>query len=425
MTRAQTRGLNIAIDRIPDLLYQEARDWTDLALTRLLTIPLFSESQDRGVNPVAARHLARVGDTAWILSLDASHDPGLTAEAFCGQIVRAAQGSGSARVAANLVDSISYLSRDEVRINTRLPIAHLDRILLHPGLCVASSDVEVCLGEDSPGQADLFFRRISDQRELSFTAPAPCVAESNYEDSVIDVLGPMATEAKDWEEGLGAAGVADFALDMLYAMIFPDELSRSARQAIASRLSRLAETSMLPGFVLPCWRLNSLWTDDVPKIPEAPHGTIGFRECIVEFSDFPGNRETAIAVVNALKSELNVTAHLRKVDYAALCSSLARLDQIPVFKLGIIASPWAHPASILTAIASSHRGKSEVRESVVIALACDRMSSAIYAANDAEKALDANPPFVIVGKITGRFRSRYKLPWIPPSGWLDYFSIQK
>src|SRR6185369_6785387 len=120
------QNIPIDIDRMPCKFYEAAHDWSDIAITRLLTSPLFVEKPARELRASLVAECARIDECSWKVTLSPtarwSNGEHISSKDICEQIVRVRKAAAAALPVAMMLGSMSIRSSDTFNVVTRIPV---------------------------------------------------------------------------------------------------------------------------------------------------------------------------------------------------------------------------------------------------------------------------------------------------------------
>src|SRR5665213_517362 len=404
--REAQNSLLVEMERLPTCYFEHSRDWSDLAISRVLAQPLFFELPERCLSSSFVRNLRRVDDLTWHLDLTApvansaeGHSP---AAAVCSQIQEARKCGAAPALAASIFKSLRLLSDERLEVETRFPLAHPDRVLANPALTPHKLAGVHRYSVVSRTSAKILLQPTTAGRSIE-------LMEAGQEslDAGLDhcIRGPMAL-------GPGAfnsqARVGDhrFDLDICYALLCPPSLPEGLVPLIETHLDRKTIVQTLDGICIPCARLTDTWTPSVgaPRVAtpkgyrQVPHlsGTL-------RYSAFPGNAELAASLSAALNEQFGLELCQQAVSNELLIASSTELRDGNEFRLVLVASPWPHPLGFLAAYYFSRNSSDGFKAAFRAAAREENMDDASALTSSAEEILVKDGrSLIVIGRAQGR-----------------------
>ena len=425
------RPIRAAIERLPGRTHEQSRDWSDLAFTRLLVEPLFKEFPERGIKSSLVESCSQLDETRWRITLGGSahwsNGDRIIARQICEQIRAAHTASAAPACCTAMLRSASSVSPDVVDIETRIPIAHLDRMLANPGLGLRSEDSNVATGSYRLLRQDsesLTLAHLRKGRELQLVYSNLPVGEDPFDSGTVDVSGPMATPPHRWREVSTSPSAKCFPMDIVYILVLPLASSLVWRRHVHLALNRDRICEMQKGSATPCERTSDLWLPEAERNPGVrssrtpefrPDGT----KLELLYADFPGNVEMARAVANQFLEMFGLIVSVSSVTYDELHSDSPRLAK--ACRIALMASPWPHPAAMLAPFVYAPDTSTAFRMAFADAIAEDDLAiAAAKAAHAEDELVECGSRYVVLGRVMGCIRSRIGHSWYPPSAWIDY-----
>lgn len=426
------KPLRAEVEVLPGRFHEDARDWSELAATRLVAEPLFVESPNRQLVSKLVSDCQRVGGLTWRLTLrdEARWNNGerVTAHQVCQQLARARAARAAALPAALMFKSVAAVSADVMHVETRAPVAHLDRVLACPGLAPRHPAPGVTAGPYTvAGRSGnrIRFRPTGVGRSLDLVRAAPGGCVDLFTRGEVEISGPMSTCPEHWPAVTASPTSRLVPLDILYVLVLPEWLPPRGRAELHRRLDRRRLCGASNGSVVPCERMADLWKPGTVEPPAEGRSVdlaapAGADPILLLHTDFPGNQELAAAVADELRASCRLNVSVTTRDYDEF---IAGTDDAyrSAFRLVLVASPWPHPASMLAAFFFGADSNEEFRGVFKDSVAAEDLEAAWGFAHRAEDILArSGSRFVPLGRVIGCMRSRVGRPWCPPSGWVDY-----
>lgn len=421
------------IDSKPTYLHESARDWTELAVTRLLVTPLFVEAEGRSTTSKLIDTCERLTDLSWRIAVSSSarwsDGSPLRSDEIAAQIHNARTAKAAPLVPALTIDRMQVLSSTELLVHTRFPIAHLDRVLANPGLAPHDqlsqrSTNRYVLKEALP--TSMVLRCVGRGSDIDLTWNASDAAPIGRRNRA-HIKGPTVfTSAGDFlpNEPTPTQVVP---LDLLFCLFLPQWISHDDLVQIHNHLDRSCLGDVTQNAVIPRWRMTATWDSEpsIHRISAAKTLEIGGRQRphILYYANFPANREVATYVSAALTALCGINVTQTLCDYEQIISK-AIFPFFDAFFVSPVAAPWPHPASLLSPFYFGKRSSSTFESLFLKSLSRPDLESAIHFAKQAENVLvSAGSRVLPLGQIRGTLSSQIGLPYFPPSGWVDYSEV--
>lgn len=426
--------MRIEVDSLPSHFYEQSIDWSGLSLTGFLARPLFREKLGRSIETCLLEKAERKDERMWEFSVDHSGqwntgEP-ITAQDVCRQINAVGRSKGVSRQLVYHLKSVKTISDRDFQIITRIPMAHLPRLLSNPAFSprhkndyvhnVSSGDYYISTLK--PGILTLKSSRQDDLIELV----AHEEGKDSYQSGHVDISGPMTIAPDSWKHLTQAENARIFKLDIMYALDVPNSfLNISA--FLAEAMNRNEICASMQGMISPCdsfcdfWRLSSLSAKnkDDWKIIDLPD----IKEAQILYTGFAGNKEIAHAVSKQLTYLTGTKTYPTLVNYSNLLSGNCNRE---AFKIILLASLWPHPLSMLTPFRFSSEANDEFIQAYDASMNEQNLQKALVYADMVEKILSASHIGIIpLGRVHGCMRSRIRKQWYPPSGWMDARQLQR
>lgn len=426
--------MQVQVESLPVRFHEHARDWSELAATRLLAEPLFVEVPGRGLRSRLVEDCRRVDPLSWRLTLgiDARWNTGdrMIVSEICRQIVRARLAGAAPLTAAMMIKSMTVVSRYTVQFDTRIPIAHLDRILANPGLAPRHPVPEVTTG---PYLLEHSFSNRIELKSVRDTRPINLLLFPRIDDvdpfgsEQVHVSGPMSTCPADWLAVSRSTMSTLRPLDIVYVLILPKWLPPNSRYLLQLGLDRRRVCEQSNGSVIPCGRMSDLWSGKKTEGSKIPLKTKCARWASngidLFYTNFPANREIAIGVAQELLEKFQIGVTISPRDYEEFISG-SREEYANAFRLALITSPWPHPVGMLAPFFFGAESPPLFRKIFSDAATAEDLESAAVLAAQAEDILvNCGSRVVTIGRTVGCLRSRVGEFWCPPSGWIDYSQL--
>lgn len=416
------------VEVLPTRFLHLARDLSELAASRLLAEPCFIEAPGRKLATRAIHGCRRLDRNAWEVELSDRFcwDSGerVTATDLARQIQRARDSRAAATVPTLLLRELEVISEFRLAVRTRVPIAHLDRILANPGLSPSEPDGGRRTGNYSIAARTrnslTFNSNANDASLVLLRQSARRMAAGQIEP--VDFTGPMDLSPAQWGAGVQRPGAYVTPLDVLYLLIlprsFPPETCREIDQFLdRARIVRSGQSAVLEArSLVAAWHGQGL--GEAP-LQRRPHFCNHQPELELFYADFPTNCEIASATAEAL-AELGLAVRVVKTPYSTLRDH-RKLWGPQQARLVLAASPWPHPASMLSSFYFAASAGRRFRQKLEASLSAADLDVAAAHAVSAERELRfAGLNIIALGQAMGCFWSRSGSRWIPPSGWLSY-----
>lgn len=430
-----TKSLRVQVDSLPRHFHEFARDWSDISATRLLSEPLFIEAPHRTITTTVVDSCAQLDSDTWRLSLqpDASRPnlSDLSARNIAQQICRARSAKAGGQLSSLMIKSLVVESPSSLRVTTRLPVAHLNRILANPTLAPRPEIDGATFGRyvlESRNPNSIVFRAVDETHFLEMLANANIPDSNESLDSHIDVSGPMSIRPKYWPVASQKPFTTTTLLDIFYTLILPENIPAQIAAQVHSDLDRSKVCAAARGMVIPAERFTSNWFLNQgsysrlhSSFESRPLSDVSRPSAVLQFTRFPGNQEIAASLSLNLSSRLDIQTHPVEVEYEP---SITPLRSDNIFRLVLYASPWPHPAALLMPFYFDPSSSHEFRAATQSALREPSLTKAKSLAQKAEDILvGKGVRFVPIGRVNGCVRSRLGHLWCPPSGWIDYYQI--
>ena len=411
--------MRLEIDQLPSRLFEHARDWSDFAVSALLSTPVFYETEQRNISSSVIDSLERASDHEWILNIRHT-DTQLTAHDICKQILRVRNAVGSALSLAGHFKLVRILNNKTLSLITRMKLATPNRLLCNPSFSAPINMIKAPTHfNDAPHH--LIF---PDGKEISIHAHE-LHSNGGKNETFFDISGPMTTAPENWGDETGRAKLHKFPLDILYALETPAGLSREDKTRLSQEIDRSRIADALHHMIVPKGRLTNSWTDrfEMGKLPITdsyfPHNneaTNSFSSTTrICYSSYTGNREMAVQLSAEIGRILGNAPELINVPYSELHSE----KWSNAYKVILISSTWPHPAAHLTPFYFSSDSSIEFKQAYERSIASDDMSIAHKYALEAEDLLCLHElGTIILGQIIGCMRTSKSISWWPPSGWV-------
>lgn len=426
--RSKRRQIKVGIEHLPREIFECSADWSGLAITRLLAEPLFVEVPDRGLQSRLISKCNRLDAHTWRLVIDrhAAWDNGLnlTSREICNQIGRARKTLKTPACGAGLLGCISLVSDNVLDLKTRLPIAHVDRVLANPGLAPREdgrSTGPYLVGRRTERSLILQSAHSNDRIDLSVARPSERV--DLFDAKQVDIDGPMSIPPSRWRKASTSIEARRYPLDIVYALVLPQTISVELGREIQSNLDRAGICRNSNGSVMPRKQRSEVWfpieeSDLNLSVGELDRQSIQRPTNDLLYSDFPGNREIAESTARHLRDNWGIALRPLPTKYDTLHLPVASACS---FRIVLIASPWPHPAAMLAPYFYSNDVSQSFKELFSKAMAAEDLNEAAVRACEAESQLLADDfKLVVLGQVVGCIRSRIGTLWCPPSAWLDY-----
>ena len=417
-------SLCMELDSIPERLFSRARDWSEVALSRLLVHPLFIEADQGSFVAGLTDEYRRLDDLTWEVALreDARWHSGepVTAADMCHGILLARAHGGAARLATGLFSAVQPVNARTLRLSTRQPIGDIRPPLSHPGFAPQRTGSSC-----GPFRAEVDHNRRLRIESADGRTQIELIAARSERRGTVDISGPMPSPAHwtSWDEHSGAQSRS---LGIWFVLQPPDnagQCSEAIREAVLSRDLIVRESC---GYLRSALTFSEAWIDQ-PKLSPSKSTDATARESSGQrihlvTANYPLNRWVAERLAEQLGSN-GVFVQIETRPYSADNAWLS--GSVNSYRLLMLATPWSHPAAPLLPYYFGASAPPEFAQSLRDCLAANSRDDAIRSAARAERALStAGMMPIVLCQVVGRLASA--LPsHLPFSGWISLATIAR